>query len=60
VDVMLAGGRLLRIRAPDMGQGQGSVTQVRLRGQAVNPQALPHLALVGGGDLHFQLSPLTR
>ena len=60
VDVALASGQVLRIRAPGAGEGARTVTRALLRGQSVNPQALPHAALLGGGELRFQMSRITR
>jgi predicted alpha-1,2-mannosidase len=59
-DWRLAGGRVLRIRADGFYPQRPYAERATLRGSVLDPLAVPHGALVEGGELRFHMRPVPR
>jgi predicted alpha-1,2-mannosidase len=55
-DVTLAGGAVLRVRAPEAGTGALRPTALRWNGEALARPTLTHAMVARGGELAFELS----
>jgi predicted alpha-1,2-mannosidase len=52
----LAGGRSLVLRAKGFDEHRPWARSARLRGEALDPRAISHAALAGGGELRFDMA----
>jgi putative alpha-1,2-mannosidase len=51
-------GARLRIRADGSGEARPHAVRATLNGRALDPLAVPHAALLAGGELRFQMQAL--